>query len=265
MGEGWSDWYAMDFLVRRVPGARHRPPGEVDMGVYADRDAARDPHAGARLPGRRRRRALPGRARRRLGRLHYGDFGKMLAGAPEVHADGEIWAETLWDLRQPRSVGSRPASVAEAHHGRHARSRRPSRPSSTCATRSCRPTRRASAARDDATIWRCSPAAAWASSPAAVDGERRHPAADFAPPPAAGTTDRHGPGRVIGRGHEASRWRAPWSASAGHDSAGYQGARRARTGGFTLTAEIEGTYPVVLHPTGPVTTAPAGSAGHRRR
>ena len=23
----------------------------------------------------------------------------MIAGGPEVHADGEIWGETLWDLR----------------------------------------------------------------------------------------------------------------------------------------------------------------------
>jgi hypothetical protein len=28
----------------------------------------------------------------------YGDFGKIIGG-PEVHADGEIWGETLWDLR----------------------------------------------------------------------------------------------------------------------------------------------------------------------
>ena len=30
--------------------------------------------------------------------MTYGDFGKI-AGGPEVHADGEIWLETLWDLR----------------------------------------------------------------------------------------------------------------------------------------------------------------------
>jgi extracellular elastinolytic metalloproteinase len=28
----------------------------------------------------------------------YGDFGRIVGG-PEVHADGEIWLETLWDLR----------------------------------------------------------------------------------------------------------------------------------------------------------------------
>ena len=29
----------------------------------------------------------------------YGDFGKVI-GFPEVHADGEIWLETLWQIRQ---------------------------------------------------------------------------------------------------------------------------------------------------------------------
>ena len=29
----------------------------------------------------------------------YGDFGKVFDG-PEVHADGEIWAQTMWQLRQ---------------------------------------------------------------------------------------------------------------------------------------------------------------------
>ena len=29
----------------------------------------------------------------------YGDFGDV-AGGPEVHADGEIWSETLWQIRQ---------------------------------------------------------------------------------------------------------------------------------------------------------------------
>ena len=28
----------------------------------------------------------------------YGDFGRI-AGSAEVHDDGEIWAQTLWDLR----------------------------------------------------------------------------------------------------------------------------------------------------------------------
>ena len=34
----------------------------------------------------------------------YGDFGKI-AGGPEVHSDGEIWLETLWQIRQ--TLGAR--------------------------------------------------------------------------------------------------------------------------------------------------------------
>ena len=42
------------------------------------------------------------------GGFTYGDFGDV-AGAPEVHADGEIWLETLWQIRQ--TLG---AAVTEA-------------------------------------------------------------------------------------------------------------------------------------------------------
>jgi hypothetical protein len=34
----------------------------------------------------------------------YGDYGQVI-GQPEVHSDGEIWAQTLWDLRD--RLGSR--------------------------------------------------------------------------------------------------------------------------------------------------------------
>src|SRR5256885_3181353 len=35
----------------------------------------------------------------------YGDYGRILFGFHEVHLDGEIWGETLWDLRA--ALGSR--------------------------------------------------------------------------------------------------------------------------------------------------------------
>lgn len=38
--------------------------------------------------------ALPGH----LGGYTYADYGEVI-GFPEVHADGEIWGQTLWDLR----------------------------------------------------------------------------------------------------------------------------------------------------------------------
>ena len=46
----------------------------------------------------------PGGATGHAGGYTYGDYGKVF-GVPEVHADGEIWAQTLWSLRD--KVGSR--------------------------------------------------------------------------------------------------------------------------------------------------------------
>jgi hypothetical protein len=47
--------------------------------------------------------ACPGTDGAGPGGYTYGDYGKV-AGGPEVHFDGEIWAQTLWDLRT--AVGS---------------------------------------------------------------------------------------------------------------------------------------------------------------
>ena len=98
MGEGWSDYYAKDFIVEQFPGLDTATPGEVDMGTYTDnvahtiRSQALDCPVGA-APA-----ACPAAGSAGSGGFTYGDFGKI-AGEPEVHADGEIWAQTLWDLR----------------------------------------------------------------------------------------------------------------------------------------------------------------------
>ena len=42
--------------------------------------------------------ACPGRGAAGSGGYTYGDFGRVL-GSAEVHYDGEIWAQVLWDLR----------------------------------------------------------------------------------------------------------------------------------------------------------------------
>src|SRR5207249_1714557 len=42
--------------------------------------------------------ACPGGVATGPGGFTYGDFGRV-GGRTEVHADGEIWGETLWDLR----------------------------------------------------------------------------------------------------------------------------------------------------------------------
>ena len=45
MGEGWSDWYAKDFIVGQFPGLDTATPGQVDMGDYIDLEPHSDPRA----------------------------------------------------------------------------------------------------------------------------------------------------------------------------------------------------------------------------
>ena len=103
MGEGWSDWYAKDFLVAQFPGLddparqRRRPHGRLHR-----RDAELDPLAGARLPGRRGAAVCPGAVTPAPAATRTGH--RQGLQRPEVHYDGEIWAETLWDLRT--AIGS---------------------------------------------------------------------------------------------------------------------------------------------------------------
>jgi subtilisin-like proprotein convertase family protein len=107
MGEGWSDWYALDFLTEDGQLTDTAAPGDEVMGAYVTDDAQTgirhnaidcrvtdtvSPHC-------------PGTGNAGRGGFTFGDLGHV-AGYDtaypefEVHADGEIWAETLWDLRQ---------------------------------------------------------------------------------------------------------------------------------------------------------------------
>ena len=106
MGEAWSDWYAMDFLVAQSYETDTAASGELDMGEYGNGI----PHAlrfdpidcppdagGAPCPG-----GEPSGGGG-TGGFTYADFGKICCSPgdirPEVHSDGEIWVQTLWDLR----------------------------------------------------------------------------------------------------------------------------------------------------------------------
>lgn len=102
MAEGWSDWYAKDFLVGRFPASDTPAHGEVHMGAYVDsvpnsiRTEGLDCPVGVSGP------ACPGTASAGPGGYTYGDFNRV--GGRSVHANGEIWSQTLWDLRG--AVGS---------------------------------------------------------------------------------------------------------------------------------------------------------------
>jgi extracellular elastinolytic metalloproteinase len=98
MGEAWSDWYAKDFLNDEGFQADTAAPGEVDMGTYVDDPPHQIRTQALDCPVDADPIACPGTDGGGTGGYTYGDFGRIL-GSPEVHADGEIWGETLWDLR----------------------------------------------------------------------------------------------------------------------------------------------------------------------
>ena len=98
MGEAWSDYYAMDYLVSRGFVKDTNASGEVLEGKYLMankapfRTMAIDCAVGANAADCKN----PGV---RNGGYTYGDF-PAIGGGPEVHASGEVWAQTLWDLRK---------------------------------------------------------------------------------------------------------------------------------------------------------------------
>ncbi|MDQ3870464.1 MAG: M36 family metallopeptidase, partial [Chloroflexota bacterium] len=102
MGEGWSDWYALDYLVFNSFETDTAAPGELKTGRHSFppngvRTEATDCPVGASVA------SCPGTAAAGSGGYTLGDIGKVGA-AGSVHANGEIWAQTLWDLRN--AVGS---------------------------------------------------------------------------------------------------------------------------------------------------------------
>ncbi|MFZ5850850.1 MAG: M36 family metallopeptidase [Actinomycetota bacterium] len=76
MGEGWGDWYALNYLFRE---------GLSDKAVVGEYVTGN----GSRGIRNWSRDATP---------VGFGDIGYDITG-PQVHADGEIWSAMLWDLR----------------------------------------------------------------------------------------------------------------------------------------------------------------------
>ena len=115
--EAWADWYAFDYLNASNLLPDTPSSGEVGFSPYEGLDvrfqAADCPSGGGQpacpgsVPGNDCGNPIPGRPGAGSGGFTYGDFGRICEidddsdGVPdgEVHADGEIWASTLWDLR----------------------------------------------------------------------------------------------------------------------------------------------------------------------
>ncbi|MBI4469430.1 MAG: M36 family metallopeptidase [Acidobacteria bacterium] len=82
MCEGWSDFFALNYLTP--------PDGDIDglypIGSYASQNYERGI------------RSRPYTTRFDVNNLTYANMGQV-AGVPQIHADGEIWVEALWEMR----------------------------------------------------------------------------------------------------------------------------------------------------------------------
>jgi hypothetical protein len=115
MGEGWSDWYAMDFLVGEGFAPNTGAVGDVKLDRYVGNNLPTLRTEGLDCPVVSATSACPGGDDTGSdGGYTLGDMGHVWSGGAEVHADGEIWAQTLWDLRGAVGVGDGRFLVTEA-------------------------------------------------------------------------------------------------------------------------------------------------------
>jgi hypothetical protein len=119
MGEAWSDWYAYDFLEAQGTITDTPADGDLRVGEYVAhgtdliRTQPLDCPVGSVSP-KCQGGTRPGRTAG-PGGYTYGDYGKIRTGSvPEVHADGEIWGETLWDLRSALGSATTESIVTRA-------------------------------------------------------------------------------------------------------------------------------------------------------
>ena len=100
MGEGWSDFYALEYLVARDYTTNTDAPGELTLDLYLNknragltRTEALDCGLGETSPNCVQ--FLTGDA----GGYTYDDVGDGQLGT-QVHNAGEAWSQTLWDIRE---------------------------------------------------------------------------------------------------------------------------------------------------------------------
>lgn len=97
MGEAWSDYYALDYLVSQGFETDTTAAGEVLEGKYVlGGDTIRTQAIDCRVRAVAKKCVgIDGSQ----GGYTYADF-PTVGGAPQVHASGEIWAQTMWDIRE---------------------------------------------------------------------------------------------------------------------------------------------------------------------
>lgn len=241
MGEAWSDWYAMDFLVNLGFQTDTNAPGEVLVGTYVGQHQNLIRTQPLDCPVGTTSAACPGTPGAGPGGYTYGDFGRII-GQPEVHADGEIWGETLWDLR--KALGSK---LAESLVTR-AMELSPANPSYLDMRNSILMADQVvNHGKANAKVWSVFAHRGMGYFAGAVDGDDSAPVEDFSPPPPPGTptgtltgtvTDQDAltpvAGAIVAFGGHFSGF--PTDLVGTTDSAGQ----------YTISGIVAGTYPAVF-------------------
>ncbi|WP_436654738.1 M36 family metallopeptidase [Actinoplanes sp. URMC 104] len=236
MGEAWSDWYAEDYLHAKGLEKDTAKPGDVLIGKYwtaggTIRTEGLDCTVGIVSD------ACPGTPAAGPGGYTYGDFGKVTDG-PEVHADGEIWAQTLWDLR--REIGSAKAQSIVTRGMELS----PSNPSFLDMRNSILAADLVvNKGKNQKTIWKVFAKRGMGYFAAAVDGDDAQPVEDFSTPPSANTPRGSLTGKVTDQDTGAAV--GGLTVAFGGHASGFAGDYRATTaadGTYRITGIIPGTY-----------------------
>ena len=241
MGEAWSDWYAMDYLVNQGMFTDTGASGDLRVGEYVGagqnliRTEPIDCAVGASAS------VCPGTPGAGSGGYTYGDFGKVTSG-PEVHADGEIWGQTLWDLRAALGVRTTENLVTRAME------LSPANPSYLDVRNSILQADVAdNGGANSAAIWKVFAGRGMGYFAGSIDGDDTHPVEDFSLPPAPGSKTATVSGTVTDTDTQAPVAGA-LVGFAGHTS-GFTGDLSATTdsaGRYTITGVYVGTYPEVF-------------------
>ncbi len=100
MGEGWSDWYAIDFTDNHGWFLDTPASGDAIVFRYSGGDEVSFRTAAVDCPVDVAAENCPTEGiDTGPGGYTYADFGEI-AVQPQVHSDGEIWLQTLWQIRE---------------------------------------------------------------------------------------------------------------------------------------------------------------------
>ncbi|MGX6604280.1 M36 family metallopeptidase [Micromonosporaceae bacterium Da 78-11] len=241
MGEAWSDWYAMDYLVDAGLEKDTATVGDVLVGKYVTagetiRTEPLDCPVGSTAA------LCAGTPAAGPGGYTYGDFGRIYAGGPEVHADGEIWAQTLWDLRT--AIGSKKAESLVTR----AMELSPGNPSFLDERNSIlQADLVVNQGKQQKKIWQVFAKRGMGYFAASVDGDDAQPVEDFSTPPPANTPRGTLTGTVTDQDTLAPV--AGLTVGFGGHASGFAGdyvATTAADGTYTITGILPGTYAKVF-------------------